>query len=146
MALRCVVLVQVACFLIAAQRWSYVAVGNGWDGPSSFPLASIFSRRLGAPKADAVVVDAAAGVFTRSFEHLYLHVNVSSWSAQYTWKTDDDGVARKTSGGGGGGGAEDRWLAKRSAMRASIWGSPDLPTRAVPDEVATRGQGLTTER
>ena len=69
---------QVACFLIAAQKWSYVvrlpsplcptyrirpiadglrcavsqAVGNGWNGPSSFPLAEIFSRPLGAPKAD----------------------------------------------------------------------------------------------
>ena len=61
------------------------AVGNGWNGPSSFPLAEIFSRPLGAPKADAVVVDAAAGVFTRSFEHLEVKVDVSAWSAELQW-------------------------------------------------------------
>ena len=61
------------------------AVGNGWNGPSSFPLAEIFSRPLGAPKADAVAVDAAAGVFTRSFEHLEVKVNVSAWSAELQW-------------------------------------------------------------
>ena len=61
------------------------AVGNGWNGPSSFPLAEIFSRPLGAPKADAVVIDAAAGVFTRSFEHLEVKVNVSAWSAELQW-------------------------------------------------------------
>ena len=73
---------------IADGLWYAVlqAVGNGWNGPSSFPLAEIFSRPLGAPKADdAVVVDAAAGVFTRSFEHLEVKVDVSAWSAELQW-------------------------------------------------------------
>ena len=72
---------------IADGLWRAVmqAVGNGWNGPSSFPLAEIFSRPLGTPKADAVVVDAAAGVFTRSFEHLEVEVNVSAWSAELQW-------------------------------------------------------------
>ena len=72
---------------IADGLWYAVlqAVGNGWNGPSSFPLAEIFSRPLGAPNADAVVADAAAGVFTRSFEHLEVKVNVSAWSAELQW-------------------------------------------------------------
>ena len=80
---------QLGCFLIAAQRWSYVGAGSGWSGPSSFPLVKAYTRKLGAPKADAVVVDAALGVFTRSFDSLDLRVNVSASSALFSWKSDD---------------------------------------------------------
>jgi hypothetical protein len=79
------VCMQIAAFLIAAQKWSYVGVGNGWNGPSSFPLVDILKKPLGAPKGDAVVIDAKAGVFTREFEHLSLKLNVSAWSAEFTW-------------------------------------------------------------
>eukprot|EP00937_MAST-01D_sp_MAST-1D-sp2_P005481 g5481.t1 len=77
--------VQLAAFLIAAQRWSYVAVGNGWDGPSSFPLVPEYNRPLGAPIGNATVIDAARGVFARSFEHCEVWLNVSAWQATLEW-------------------------------------------------------------
>ena len=78
--------VQPGAFLIAAQQWSYVAVGNGWNGPTSFPLVPEYSKRLGAPQGNATVVDADKGVFMRSFEHLELHLNISAWKASFIWK------------------------------------------------------------
>ena len=77
--------VQLAAFLIAAQKWSYVAVGNGWNGPGSFPLVDLLQKPLGAPKGDAVVIDAASGVFTREFDRLSLKLNVTAWSAEFKW-------------------------------------------------------------
>lgn len=77
--------VQIAAFLVAAQKWSYVAVGNGWNGPSSFPLVDALKRPLGAPLGDAVAVDEVAGVFTREFEHLKLRLNLTAWTADFNW-------------------------------------------------------------
>jgi hypothetical protein len=77
--------VQMAAFLVAAQKWSYVAVGNGWNGPSSFPLVDALKRPLGAPLGDAVAVDEVAGVFTREFEHLKLRLNLPAWTADFNW-------------------------------------------------------------
>jgi hypothetical protein len=72
-----------AAFLIAAQPYSYVAQGQGWNGPSSFPLAR---RRLGAPKSNATAHDRARGVFSRSFECVDVVLNISAWSSALDWK------------------------------------------------------------
>ena len=77
--------IAVCAFLIAAQEYSYVAVGQGWNGPSSFPALPLLKKPLGPPKADARVVDAAAGVYTRQFEHLDLSLNVSAWACDWRW-------------------------------------------------------------
>lgn len=74
--------VPLAAFLVAAQKWSYVATGEGWDGPSSFPVDR---RRLGAPKGDAAAVDAARGVFTRAFDCADVSLNVSAWRGVLRW-------------------------------------------------------------
>lgn len=76
---------QVAAFLIAAQKWSYFAIDHGWHGPSSFPVVLLYSNNLGAPLSDAVIVDANAGVFTRSFQHLDVFLDLSKWTANLTW-------------------------------------------------------------
>lgn len=72
-------------FLVVASERSYVAFGQGWSGPqTSFPWFEAYDRPLGRPLGPKRVLSTAYGVFTRSFEHLDVAVNVSNWSATLT--------------------------------------------------------------
>ena len=75
-------------FLIGAQKWSYVAVGRGWNGPSSFPVVRAYGRKLGAPKGHAVEVE--KGVFRRSFQFLDVVVNVTAGVSEFRWHGNGD--------------------------------------------------------
>ena len=79
-----------AAFLVGAERYSYVAMGVGWDGaPKSFPWFEKYSLPLGAPLGRMTVVDGPRGVFSREFEHASVSINVSAWTGRVTQKLDD---------------------------------------------------------
>ena len=79
-----------AAFLVGAERYSYVAMGVGWDGaPKSFPWFEKYSQPLGAPLGQMTVVDGPRGVFSREFEHASVSINVSAWTGRVTQKLDD---------------------------------------------------------
>ena len=72
-------------FLVVASERSYVSLGKGFYGPNtSFPWFDAYDRPLGRPLGPLAVHSRAQGVFTRSFEHLDVAVNVSNWSATLT--------------------------------------------------------------
>ena len=60
-----------AAFLVGAERYSYVAMGVGWDGaPKSFPWFEKYSQPLGAPLGAVSIISRKQGVLRREFEHI----------------------------------------------------------------------------
>jgi hypothetical protein len=73
-----------ACYLVAAQKDSYFCYSWGYrEQHGSFVDYPEFHRPLGAPKGDAA---RNGWVYTRSFEHLDVWVDVSRRTAKLTWK------------------------------------------------------------
>ena len=59
---------------------------KGCSIPPPFrPRSQEVRERGRANQANARVVDAAAGVYTRQFEHLDLSLNVSAWACDWRW-------------------------------------------------------------
>jgi len=75
---------SLACYLVAARRYSYFCYSWGYrDRHGSLIDYPEFHRPLGPPSADA---KRDGWVYTRSFEHASVRVNLANREAEITWK------------------------------------------------------------
>ncbi len=75
---------SLACYLVAAERYSYFCYSWGYrENNGSFVDYPEFSKPLGAPKAPAVKT---GNVYTRSFAHAEVRVDIAKRAATIQWK------------------------------------------------------------
>jgi len=75
---------SLACYLIVANNRSFYIYNDDYEADNALYWHADFGRRLGEPLHDAQRVN--ANVYTRTFEHAHVYVNLNTRNSKITWK------------------------------------------------------------